>query len=121
MKGYNSFNGNSLAGVFGSSGGNISAANVGAFANGTEGISLDNKKCSWNEAASDWECTGVGSITLSGTNITNNNGWEGLRIETRGIVSITNLDASYNSYNDDSTEYVHQCVSMLKVLQKQLH
>ncbi len=49
MTGYNSFNGNSLAGMIGTGGGNISAANVGAFGNGTEGIYLDNCKCVWDE------------------------------------------------------------------------
>ena len=42
MNGYNSFNGNSLAGMIGTGGGNISVANVGAFNNGTEGIYLIN-------------------------------------------------------------------------------
>jgi hypothetical protein len=95
LSGNNSFNGNSLTGIMGQSKGNISLANVGAFNNGTEGIYLDNTASTTN-----------GSITITGTNIANNNGWEGLRIETLGIVSVSNLDASYNNYRDELGDLV---------------
>ena len=95
MTGYNSFNNNSLAGIYGTGGGNISVANVGAFGNSTEGISLDNM-------------SGEGSITMTGTNIANNNGWEGLVINTNGAVNLNNLEASFNGYrgggNTDSVD-----------------
>ena len=43
MTGYNNFSGNSLAGMMGKSEGTIRLANVGAFNNSTEGISLINQ------------------------------------------------------------------------------
>ena len=48
-----------------------------------EGISVDNT-------------AGSGNITISGTNGSLGNGWEGLRVFTDGTVSISNLEANNN-------------------------
>ena len=40
---------------------------------------------------------------MTGTNITNNNGREGLYIETNGVVNLANLEASYNGYRSDGS------------------
>ena len=70
--------------------GNITLYNVGALGNGTEGIYMMNDG-------------GLGNVLIGGTNIARDNGWEGLRITTNGTVSVTNLDASYNSHRSDWT------------------
>ena len=89
MTGFNSFHHNSLTGVIGLGAGNITTANVAAFSNGTEGVLLDNTN-------------GIGYITMSGANVANNNGYEGLRIETNGAVNIlSSLEASNNSHRVD--------------------
>jgi len=84
--------------LIGAGGGSISAANVGAFGNGNEGIYLIN-----TESTS-------GGISMTGSNVVQNNGWAGLVIETNGAVNLNNLDASYNGYrsggNTDSVNIV---------------
>jgi len=35
-------------------------------------------------------------VTISGISLTNDNGWEGLRVESNGAVSLNGLDASNN-------------------------
>jgi len=92
MTGVNSFHGNSLSGLKGSSNGTISLTSVGAFDNGTEGIYVDN--CIDTGSG----CTGTGNILLAGSNITGINGWEGLVIKTNGTVGVFNLEAAYNGY-----------------------
>ena len=77
--------------MIGTSVGTIRVASVAAFNNGTEGISLINTDSL------------TGGIFMTGTNIANNNGREGLDIETNGAVSLTNLEASYNGYSSGGT------------------
>ncbi len=92
LTGINTFQNNSLAGIIGTTPGNITLYSVGAKDNGTEGIYVDNCMDSGSG------CTGTGNVLIAGNNIANNNGWEGLRITTNGTVSVSNLDASYNNH-----------------------
>jgi hypothetical protein len=56
---------------------------VEASHNGTEGVYIDNQN-------------GIGNVTLAGENAVLNNGWEGLRIDTNGAVSVTKVDSYHN-------------------------
>ena len=86
ISGTNDFSNNSVAGVYGWSSGNVTASNITASDNGTEGILFKNE-------------TGSGNISLSGENTTDGNGWEGVLMGSNGTVSITNLNASNNGHD----------------------
>ncbi len=86
LTGTNIFNGNNRIGLVVLSGGNISVNNVTANDNKIEGGAyLVNK--GW----------GTGSITLTGTNIFNDNNWCGLLAESSGDIRANNITANYNN------------------------
>jgi hypothetical protein len=77
------FDDNSLSGLYAESSGNIIISNVGGSQNGTDGFDLYNNG-------------GIGNVTLTGTNLANSNGWYGVDVRTNGVLSLTNLETSYN-------------------------
>ena len=79
---------NSLTGLFLLTQGNISLLNVQANSNGTEGAVLNNS-------------SGSGTVTVRGSNDSsrsnfNDNGWQGLVIDTNGTVSLNYVTAMGN-------------------------
>ncbi|MFN8410892.1 MAG: right-handed parallel beta-helix repeat-containing protein [Anaerolineales bacterium] len=104
MTGTNSFNANGTIGLLVSSKGSLSLANVNANGNTFEGATLSN----YNSSA-------PMNITLSGTNSFSNNGSDGLLVDTKGIVTISNITASNNTGNGAGLDnHVHGNPSSLK-------
>jgi hypothetical protein len=77
--------------------GSVTLKNVSSIGNlGSYGASIDN--CMSNMGA----CSGYGNVTISGTyglNNFDNNGSSGLTINSRGTISLTNVNASGNTGN----------------------
>jgi hypothetical protein len=101
LTGVNQFNGNDLGGLRISSYGAISAANVTASGNTNN----------WGAYFSNDYPSTVGGVTLSGTNVFNNNtgaGAAGLSIYSKGTISLNNVTADGNAgqgaflQNDDN-------------------
>lgn len=93
MSGNNLINYNQVNGLDLSSDGTISLNNVNASNNGAGGAVLDNCINPTQYAA----CTILGkTVTLTGTNIFNNNGFEGLVVQSGGNITISNITASGN-------------------------
>lgn len=92
MTGTNLINHNQLNGLDFSSDGAISVSNLTASNNGYAGAVINN--CLKSGAV----CSIVGKpVTLTGTNIFNENGYEGLDVFTDGVISISNVTASGNA------------------------
>ena len=87
MNGTNTFNGNYLGGLFVVSRGSIKTNNLTASLNGDNGATLDNQN---NFGFSSF------GVTLTGTNLFENNGVNGLTILSHGAVTISSLTANLN-------------------------
>ncbi len=79
--------------------GNITLSNMGIYGNGAEGVYLT---CGQTPDFSD-SGFGTGTITISGSNSINDNGWDGLFMATSGAVNISNMDASFNGQETGSS------------------
>ena len=84
------------AGVTGNGG--ITLSDLGINNNGAEGVYLT---CGQLPDFSD-SGFGTGSISITGSNWINDNGWDGLMMATSGNVTISNLDASWNGRSTGS-------------------
>ena len=73
--------------------GGITLSNLQVFNNGTEGVYLT---CGQDPVDFDDSGWGTGTITLSGSNNINDNGWDGLIMATSGNVTLSSLEASRN-------------------------
>ena len=87
LKGVNTFNGNAWFGLDVDTLGSITASNVTANSNGTDGAQLVDANVA------------KGNITLTGTNVFLNNGGMGVLLASTGSVSLTNLTADSNYYD----------------------
>ena len=86
---------NSLMGLGATAFGGISSitlSNLQVYNNGTEGVYL---RCGELPDGS-ISGYGTGTISISGSNDINDNGWEGLIMATSGNVTLSNLEASRN-------------------------
>lgn len=93
MTGNNLINYNQVNGLDLSSDGTITLNNINASNNGAAGAILDNCINPTQYAA----CTVLAkAVTLTGTNIFNNNGFEGLVVQSGGNITISNITASGN-------------------------
>lgn len=86
LSGVNSFNGNGSDGLYIQSDGIITLNSVSAINNTGSGTSLNNQQAA----------NIVKGITFTGTNVFNDNHDYGLVISSYGIVTLTNITASYN-------------------------
>lgn len=93
INGTNQFNYNEVNGLIVNSKGVITINNVTAM-NNTDGhgVLLDN--CSYNAGICDY---GVSSgVSVKGTNNFSNNGWDGLRVVSGGVITVNNITANGN-------------------------
>lgn len=88
ITGYGDFNQNFLAGMVIHSNGTVTLANLTANENGGFGALIDN----YYNASS----TSTVNVTITGSNVFNNNGQSGLSITTDGMITISNITANYN-------------------------
>jgi hypothetical protein len=72
----------------------VTAANISTMSNGQGGTQITNSYC---------PITGCvpKNVTISGINLFNDNGYEGLKIESRGAVTLYNVTANNNGYTGD--------------------
>jgi hypothetical protein len=113
LTGSNNFKFNGLEGLYITSDGAITLSNVTAIYNsGGSGAYLDN--CGGYNANEFCNNTVASAVTLKGTNNFSNNGWDGLRVWTRGAITISNITANNNGTDtnrpaaDDPDQYDHQ-------------
>jgi hypothetical protein len=103
LLGTNTFTGNGTGGYVGSGfyievAGNIELNNVTASNNYNDyGAYLDN--CLVDEESDTGDCTGTGSVTLTGVNTFNENGNGGLYVMTNGDITLANVTAGYYYYD----------------------
>jgi len=86
IKGTNNFNDNGYSGLAVSSSGAITLSNLTANGNAFNGVNLDN---AGNPAT-------PFNVTITGSNIFNDNDFSGLEILTHGAVLLSNITANYN-------------------------
>ncbi|MBL8097765.1 MAG: hypothetical protein JNK81_01210 [Anaerolineales bacterium] len=88
ISGYGVFNQNNSSGLLIYSNGMVTLANLTANQNMGFGVSIDN----YYNASS----TSTVNVTITGSNVFNNNGQSGLRITTDGVITVSNITANYN-------------------------
>lgn len=88
MKGFKQFNDNGLTGLSISSKGAITLSNITASYNSEYGVLIDNTGSKTNLG-----------VVISGTNYFMVNSIDGLNILSNGVITLNNLNASYNSGN----------------------
>jgi hypothetical protein len=104
LTGINTFNNNAMKGLDVSSFGNILAADLNASDNGDTGVLLENDYLNENTSLAS-----KGAVTLTGTNIFNGNGVDGLDVLSFGLIKGSNLHAAGNIsdgvylYNKDAS------------------
>jgi hypothetical protein len=75
--------------------GNITLTNISADTNHISGVFADN--CLYDDGSG--TCGGTGTVTL--TNITSNNNWSrGIEVYSKGVISLTNINALHNTGNE---------------------
>jgi hypothetical protein len=83
----NTFDGNGQAGVEIIAPASVTLNNITAINNGWEGVYVDN---------TNGPTTGTKGFTLTGTNTFNNNGWDGLSVQSYGAIKANNITANGN-------------------------
>ncbi len=95
LNGYNNFNFNGGDGLFISSIGAVTLSNVTAMYNvAGSGVFVDN--CSYNFGTDYCNNLIASNVTIKGTNNFSNNGWDGLRIWSSGVITLNNVTANDN-------------------------
>lgn len=105
LKGFKQFNGNGWSGLQISSAGAISISNLIANGNGSNGGGFGVYLTNTSSTA------GLG-VTLTGTNFTMNNAMTGLWVQSNGIITASNLNASNNGQSGailDNCEEISGC------------
>lgn len=95
LNGTNQFSYNGGDGLSISTKGIITINNVTAIRNtGGSGANLDN--CDYNTGTDLCNYTSAAGVTIKGTNNFSDNGWDGLRVSSGGVISISNITANNN-------------------------
>jgi putative surface-exposed virulence protein len=105
------FNYNGLDGLYVLSKGVILLANVNAIGNGRSGVSVNNCGvfstnlyiCQYQNPDSTGGVTTSAGVIIQGSNVFNDNGWDGLRVFTSGVITIRNITANNNGTDPNRT------------------
>jgi hypothetical protein len=85
ITGTNVFNNNGHNGLYAWAKGVVSLSNLTAIGNGGDGVYVSN-----------WSAPSPKAVIISGTNIFNGNGWDGLSVRSMGAITTYNVTAMYN-------------------------
>jgi len=114
LTGTNVFDNNSYMGLYAATKGAVKLNNLTANCDGTNGTNCTGgtggygvyvDTCAWN-STTDF-CDGVGAVTLTGTNIMNNDYYYGLYVNSKGAVTLNNVTADNSLHSDGA--YIDNC------------
>ncbi len=95
VKGTNHFNYNGLDGLSVNTKGVITVSNVFAMGN-VDGFGAYLDNCNYNNVTGFCGYSVANGVTIKGTNNFSNNGWDGLRVWSGGVISVSNITANGN-------------------------